>query len=238
MQTIKTKSFELAVYIKGELKSKKLALVLPGRLDTKDYSHMRSHVDYLSRKGYLAVSFDPPGTWGSSGDIKIYTMTNYLKAINEMIDYFGNKPTVLIGHSRGGSMAMLAGTQNKYVTHIIAIMSHSSGSKLKKGITKKGYITFRDDLKGGKKKFILPLNYYNDASKYNMLESLSHCNKPKLFVLGTKDNLVTPSSVRKTYDKSAEPKELYELNSDHDYKLYQDKIEEINNVIGRFLEKN
>ncbi len=79
---IKTPSFELAVYIKGKSDAKKLALVLPGRLETKDYPHMRSHVNYLAKRGYLALSFDPPGTWDSPGEIEFYTMTNYLKAIN------------------------------------------------------------------------------------------------------------------------------------------------------------
>lgn len=99
---IKTESFNLAVYQKGSPDSKKLALVLPGRLDTKDYPHMRSHVDFLASKGYLALSFDPPGSWESEGDISLYLTTNYLKAVKELINHFGNKPTLLIGHSRGG----------------------------------------------------------------------------------------------------------------------------------------
>ena len=65
MNIIKTKTFELAAYTKGDQNSPKLALVLPGRLDTKDYIHNTSLVDYLSRRGYFALSFDPPGTWES-----------------------------------------------------------------------------------------------------------------------------------------------------------------------------
>jgi hypothetical protein len=43
--------------MKGDQDAAKLALVLPGRLDTKDYAHMVSAVDFLSARGYLAVSF-------------------------------------------------------------------------------------------------------------------------------------------------------------------------------------
>ena len=70
MNLIKTESFQLATYSQGDSESKKLALVLPGKLDTKDYSHMKSHVKYLAIMGYFALSFDPPGTWESKGDIK------------------------------------------------------------------------------------------------------------------------------------------------------------------------
>jgi hypothetical protein len=48
-QILKLKSsLRLATYARGNEKAQKLALVLPGRLDTKDYTHMISHVDYLA----------------------------------------------------------------------------------------------------------------------------------------------------------------------------------------------
>ncbi|MFA4907412.1 MAG: alpha/beta hydrolase, partial [archaeon] len=223
--------------VRGEPGAKKLALLLPGRLDTKDYPHMRSHVDYLAAKGYFALSFDPPGTWESPGNIEIYTMTNYLKAINELIAHFGNKPTVLMGHSRGGSMAMLAGTRNEHVTHIIAAMSNSRPSKIEWNIKNGFEISYRDIPSGGRKKFELPLSYFEDSVKYNMLNALSKCAKPKLYFLGTKDDIVLPESVRETYEKSAAPKQLYEVNSGHDYRFHPEIIQEINRAVGEFLGK-
>src|SRR3990167_4608093 len=120
---IKTKNFKLAIYSGGNEDANKIALVLPGRLDTKDYVHMTSHVDFLAERGYYALSFDMPGTWESPGNIAEYTTTNYIKAVNELVDYLGTKPTLLIGHSRGGSVAILAGAANKNVIGIIPIMA-------------------------------------------------------------------------------------------------------------------
>jgi pimeloyl-ACP methyl ester carboxylesterase len=235
---IKTPNFELAVYLRGSPQAHKLALLLPGRLDTKDYPHMRSHVDFLASKGFLALSFDPPGTWESPGSIEIYTMTNYLAAINELIDYFGKKPTVLMGHSRGGSMAMLAGTQNTTVTHIIAAMSRPQPSRMSPAAKKSGFETsFRDTPSGGTKRFDLPVSYFEDASHYNPLDALSACFKPKLFLFGKKDEIVIPDSVRDTYEKCANPKELHGVDCDHDYRRSSDIIEEINGIVGAFLEK-
>lgn len=238
IRIIKTSSFELAVYMKGSRNCKKLALVLPGRLDTKDYKHMRSHVDFLANNGYLAISFDPPGTWESQGDIKRYTMTNYLKAINELIECLDNKPTVLMGHSIGGTMAMLAGTRNIHVTHIICAMSHPTPSRLSPKTKDTGFqIQYRDTPTGGKKKFLLPLSFFKDAAKYNMINALSKCTKPKLYILGKKDDIVAPSVVRNIYKKSAKPKQLIEINSDHDYRRHPKIIEAINVKIGQFLQK-
>lgn len=76
---VKTKSFDLAVYKNGDEYASKVVLVLPDKLDTKDYASMRSHVDFLASKGFFALSFDPPGTWESPGDIWLYTTTSYIQ---------------------------------------------------------------------------------------------------------------------------------------------------------------
>jgi len=232
MKIIKTKSFELATYEKGDKNSPKNIFLLPGQLDTKDYAHMVSHVNYFADKGYFALSFDPPGTWGSPGGIELYTMTNYLKAINELIDLFGNKPTVLMGHSRGGTMAMLAGAMNKNVTNIIAVMSHTAPSVIDMSKVKDGIkISYRDmppnDTKN-KKRFDLPINYFEDAKKYDVLGGIKQCQKPKLFFYGTKDILVEPEDVKETFKIVEEPKYIQELNSEHDYRLHEDIVNEVN----------
>lgn len=239
MNLIETPTFKLAVYQRGNEKAEKLALCLPGRLDTKDYAHMRSHVDFLADKGYLALSFDPPGTWESEGDISLYTTQNYLKAIDELIEHFGNLPTITMGHSRGGSMSMLAGINNPHVTHFIAIMSHY-GPSSKPNESGEVRISYRDLPPGTeeteeKKRFDLPMSYFDDPTEYVGLET---CTKPKLFFLGKEDDVVLPEDVRETYELAAEPKQLCELDSDHDYRYRPNIIQEVEKVAAKFLETN
>ncbi len=241
MNVIKTKSFELAINTKGDENALKLAILLPGRLDTKDYAHIVSHVDYMASRGYFAISFDPPGTWDSPGSIDLYTMTNYKKAVNEIIEYFGNKPTVLMGHSRGGSMAMLTGPSNNHVTHIIAVMSNVAPSKLKSDDAQDGVnISYRDmppNDRENKKRFDLPMNYFVDATKHDILGGLRKCDKPKLLFYGTKDVLVSPDRVKETYEESLGPKVIYELDTEHDYRFHDDIIAEVEEKVGEFLDK-
>ena len=122
-EIIKTKSFELAVLTRGDRNAKKLALLLPGRLDTKDYACFPNHADYLAELGFYVVAFDPPGTWESPGSIDLYTTTNYIKAVNELIEYFGNKPTLLMGHSRGAAVSIFA-YANSAVIGIVPVMAN------------------------------------------------------------------------------------------------------------------
>ena len=236
MNIIKTKTFELALYKQGNEKAEQLVLCLPGRLDTKDYAHMRSHVDFFADNGYLAVSFDPPGTWESPGDISLYTTPNSLKAVNELIVYFGNRPTITLGHSRGGSMAMMTGITNEHVTHFIAVMSHYGPSE-RPEIAGDVRVSYRDLPPGTeetkeKKQFNLPMTYFDDLTKYKGLET---CAKPKLFFLGKEDDVVLPEDVRETYELAAEPKQLCELDSGHDYRYDPKTIAAVERVSLEFL---
>lgn len=242
MDTIKTKTFEVAVYRKGDPSSSKLTIVTPGRLDTKDYVHNTSLVDELASLGYFALAYDPPGTWESPGGTDLYTTTNCLKVIDELIEHFGNKDTVLIGHSRGGSISMLGGMRNPHVTRFIPIFSYHGApqspdpDELVNGVK----VSYRD-LPPGKvrtkerKKFELPLSYFKDGEQYNALPGLRECNKPKLFFYGTKDVLIEPDDVREAFDASAEPKQIHEIDSEHDYRLSPSAVDEVNRTIAEFL---
>lgn len=237
MELITTKSFTLATIQFGDPAAEKLMLCLPGRLDTKDYAHMVAHAEYFAEHGYFVVSFDPPGTWESPGDIALYTVENYLKAIDELIEHFGDRPTVTLGHSRGGTMSMMAGIRNPHITHFVAVMSHY-GPSGRPDVAQDFQVSTRDLPPGTerteeRKEFKLPMSYFDDDTDYTGLET---CEKPKLFFYGTEDVLVTPADVRETYDVAAEPKVIHELDSDHDYRLHPAVIAEVNQVVEKFLE--
>src|SRR3989338_233429 len=245
MEFLVTRNFKVASYSRGNKNSEKLALVLPGRVDSKDYAHMVSHVDFLASKGFYAVSFDMLGTWDSPGDVKNYSTTNYIKIVNELIEHFGNKPTLLLGHSRGGTTAMLVATKNKHVRAIVAVMAtygapiSPSPEDVKRGI----HITYRDLPPGNdrqaakKKKFMLPLNYFVDGKKYDPVAALKNYGGAKLLICGTQDKFIKPGEVRKIYNSLSGQKMFLELNVDHDYRYHPDMVEAVNLKIGGFLKK-
>ncbi len=244
MQIIKTKSFELSIISAGDANAEKIAIVIPGRLDTKDYAQNPSHIKFLASKGYYAISFDPPGTWDSPGSIDLFSTTNYIKAVNELIEYFGNRPTLVMGHSRGGTVTMLVGPQNPKITHMISVNSSYGGPiDIDKPVPDEVNVSYRDIPPGNtrtkeQKRFDLPYNYFVDAEQYDALDGLSKCKKPKLFFYGTKDILTTKDIVQKMYETSAEPKKIHALDTQHDYRLHPEIIDEVNKVLGEFLDEN
>jgi hypothetical protein len=241
---ITTSSFKLAAYAAGHPDSAKLALVLPGFLDTKDHPHMQSHVDFLASKGFYAVSFDPPGIWGSGDNIEDYTMTNWLKAIIETIGYFGNRPTFTMGTSRGGSMAILAAIESPHVTAFAAVMSKASYAPDSSTIhplevwQRDGYREYHVTIPGHpghKKDFKVPYSAVTDSQNYDFFTPLSTLKKPKLFIEGLKDTVVKPEVVRAGYDISCEPKVLRSVDSEHIYRRYPEIVNEVNAQVGEFL---
>lgn len=242
MDLIKTKNFEVAVYAKGDPASPKLAIVTPGRLDTKDYLHNTSLVDYLASRGFYAISFDPPGTWDSPGSISLYTTTNYLKVVDELIEHFGNKPTLLAGHSRGGTVSMLVGSKNNFVNSFIAILSSTGAPDApdENRIVDGAVVSYRDLPPGviksdNQKRFDLPLAYFEDGQQYDAVGGLKTCAKPKLFFYSTEDDANKLEKVG--YESSPEPKMIHPLRSEHDYRLHPEIVEEVNQVVGTFLDK-
>lgn len=243
MPFIATKSYKLATYEQGDPNAARCAIVLPGRLESKDYIHIKSHVDTLAALDFHAIALDPPGSWESPGAIESYTVTNYLGAVNEIIEHYGNKPTILVGHSLGGSIAILAGASNPYVTAYIALMSLLSGPKTKEDPEWKadGKITFYRDLPPGdhhtstQKRYDLPYSFIEDALAHDTKAALQQCHKPKLFILGKHDAQNASSYSPKEYSRIADPKQLIQIDSHHSYRYSQATIEHVNGLIKDFV---
>lgn len=244
MSLIKTESFELAVNTKGDENSNKVAICLPGRLDTKDYVSFVSHLDYLSSKGFLAVAVDPPGTWESPGGTELFTTTNYIKAVNEVIKHYGERPTLLLGHSRGGAVAALTGSINPNVSGVVLVMAALGDptppdeKDMEIGFT----VSYRDLPPGDRKtaeqkKFELPVNYFIDGRKHDPVTALKNMNKPKLLIYGTDDEFTPVEEAQEVYQSLPEPKMLRTLDCEHDYRYRADMIDEVNKTVGEFLEK-
>ncbi len=143
-----------------------------------------------------------------------------------------------MGHSRGGSTAMLAGALNGHVTHILAAMSHDAPSTMLPSTRKVGFqVESRDIPSGGRRRFLLPVNYFDDAEKYDIHKLITKCTKPKLFIYSANDKNVYPREVKELYGRASPPKEIYGIESEHNYRLNPKAIRDVNRIIGEFLDK-
>lgn len=240
MQLITTPSFQLAANISGDKDSEYLILLLPGRLDTKDYVNFTSLLESLKDLG-LVVCIDPPGTWESPGDLSLFTTTNYLKAINELIEYFGNKKTILIGHSRGGTVSMLLCSHPSVAGIALLLPNFGSPTPPNKKDRERGYrISLRDTLPGDKEtpeqiEFKLPLFYWEDGAKYDPVATLLSCKKPKLVISGSRDKFVEEEEAKTICDRLHEPKVFKTVDTEHDYRRNKVAVDEVNAIVYDFI---
>ncbi|MCA9308870.1 alpha/beta hydrolase [Candidatus Saccharibacteria bacterium] len=240
MELIQTKSFQIAANTKGDPDAGKLALLLPGRLDTKDYANFVSHLDYLSERGYYTVAIDPPYTWDSPGDLENYTTTNYVKAVNELIDHFGSRPTLLLGHSRGGATAMLASPNPVVIGLVLVNAAYGPPTPPEPDKIIDGTLLESRDMPPGdvrtkeQRKYQLPLVYFEDGAKHNPREILKAFKGPKLLVHATRDEFTGLELIRPIFDEVSEPKMFLEIDCTHDYRLYPEIIQQVEETLGRF----
>lgn len=242
MEIVKTKSFSIAVRSKGSPSASKVAILMPGRLDTKDYANFVNHLDFFEGRGFYAVAIDPPGTWDSPGDLQNYTTTTYLQAINELIDLLGNRPTVLLGHSRGGATAMLASKNPAVVGLVVINAAYGSPHAPKPEKIVDGYYKEHRDTPPGstrtveQKHFDLPLNYFEDGIHHDPLGALNSYRGPKLVVHTARDEFAPIERVKAIYDSLNEPKMFVEIDSTHDYRLFPQAIHSVEKALSHFLE--
>lgn len=246
MKNIKIGKISAAIH-EPDVSSDKLAILLPGYLDSKDYPHLVALAEDLKNDGYTAVRFDPAGTWESEGDISEYTISGQLEGVRNVLEYmlkqYQYKNILLGGHSRGGFVSILYAAQDPRISKVLGIMPPYALIKTVdddkiENWRKTGFRISKRDIPNSKeeKEFRVPYSNIEDTKQYNVLETVSKLHIPVLLVTGEFDDVISPEDVKKIYDKANEPKKFIELkNIDHDYRLNPGDIKKVNSEITKWL---
>lgn len=230
---------------------KKLAILLPGFLDSKDYAHLVDLDNRLKKQGYLTIRINPTGTWGDEKNIDKYSISQYLDDVDDTIEraterYGKLNEIVLAGHSLGGTIAMLYASGHNNITTVVAIMSPSTylrgenEEKIKKWRDEGLKTSIRDlpNDSSAKKKFVLPYRFIEDAQKYDASKEISKFKGDLLLIAGEKDNCVSLDQIKNVYDAANQHKELILIEDiGHDYRHNQPEIQIVNHEITNFIKK-
>lgn len=243
MKLVNTKNFQIAVNEYGDSNSDRVCILMPGRLDTKDYANFVSHGNFLANLGYYIIAIDPPYTWESPGDLHDYTTSAYVQAINELIELLGNKKILLLGHSRGGASAMLASANPRVEAIVLVNAAYGSPTPPDKNKLVDGYLPESRDIPPGDKrteeqrKFMLPMAYFEDGNKHDPVDALKAFKGAKLLIHATHDEFCSPNKVKAIYNELGEPKKYIEVDCTHDYRLFSEVIEQVNQSLKELIER-
>ncbi len=227
-------------YPKEEIK--RLALLCPGYLDSKDYKHLVRLAEELSEQGYTTVRFEPTGTWESDGNIFDYTTTQYLEDIKNVLDYMlrqkDYKHILIGGHSRGGQLSILYAARDQRISVVLGIMPSSNrtmaGQRYKEWKENSVSISHRDLPNNPKdwKEFRVPFSHAEDSNKYNVVKDVMQIKIPIILVAGELDDKVLPEYVREIFDSANEPKKILIIPGiGHDYRHSNNQITMVNKKI-------
>ena len=216
----------------------KLVLLLPGYLDSPNYFHFKFFTTRLEKLGYTVERPDFCRLW-ETGNTKNYNTTNFLKDIKYTIDsYKDKKPTeiVLIGHSFGGFMAIIAGNKFKEVTKVIglcpAVYFAESNDNWDKTGNRYSTRDFPDDSEKIRE-FNVPFSFVQDREKYSVDKALEELNKPLMVMISMKDTTVLPEWIEKALKKSKNPYIIRMENMGHSFR----RSEADTNLVTAEIEK-
>lgn len=220
----------------------KLALLLPGYLDSPDYAHMLHFQSELESMGYVVHRVDPCHLW-ERGDISQYTLSNYIAQIRQLIEqYSSEKPeeVVLIGHSLGGLVAIIAGARIEAVTSVVSLCPPADLTASAKKWQPSGVRHSQRDLPDNPaqfRSFDVPQTFVDDALQYSAKEEVKALTKPLMLFIALDDDVVLPASTEAIAANAHSADVIRQPNMGHSFRHFPDQTAVVMREIVRFLQK-
>lgn len=233
------------VFHRPKSEPQSVALLCPGFLDSKDYFGLASLGKALADNGHLVLRFDSTGTWDSGGTTADYSATNYLTDIRSCLDFLKRnvvKPRkmIIIGHSFGGMMAIVAGEKFNDITHVVALTPPADLV----GLSKRGpWGTTR--LKQSKrdlsndpaefKDFAVPYKFIEDGLQYSAIESVRKLNKPLMILISTADENIPREEQEALISAANNPFVVRIDNLSHNFRFSNEQTDAVVRKVIDFL---
>lgn len=197
----------------------------------------------VAQTGIAALRFDFTGIGDSEGDFSNTNFTSNIADIKSAFDYMKARfkaPSLLIGHSLGGSAVLASGMIIEEIEAIVTIGSPADPSHVQKlfagsmdEIEKNG----SGEVTIGLRKFTIKKQFLDDIVKNDFLKHLKKMRKPLLIMHSPQDKIVEISNAGQIYDAAFHPKSFITLDgADHILSAKKD-AHYAGEVIGTWLRK-
>ena len=220
-----------------------LALVVPGFLDNGSGPGAVTLAKAIQAQGHTAITFDPRGTWRSSGDLGSISpdaqATDVLRVLDSRRRY---GRVALVGHSLGALVACLAAVRDERITDVVAIMpprcfvwpfdydeSRDRWGRQRRIAVSHGRVSWA---------FHVPHSVVLRAVKHPLPAALANMDKRVriLFIAGADDEVIPAHTVRRLYNECRTPeKTIRILPIGHDYRDRPDHRKLVNDTVLRWL---
>lgn len=218
----------------------KLALLLPGYVDSPDYLDMLIFEKRLKSIGYTVKRVDLCGLW-KTGNSNNYNLTNCLKSVKDIIDFYNSQnpeEVVVIGHSFGGAVAVMAGYKYPQVTKVIGLCPALSFDNSNLKWDESSIRHSKRDLPNNPsefREFDIPISFVEDRNNYSMSDALKNLQKPLMVLIGMKDEKVLPIDTENALKDANNPYVVRMENMGHDFRRSESDSNQVADQIEKFL---
>ncbi|MCI5071441.1 alpha/beta fold hydrolase [bacterium] len=170
----------------------------------------------LANKGIASLRFDFTGLGSSQGEFSKTNFSSNLQDLQAAIDFMQThyqSPSLLIGHSLGGTAALAIAHTIPQLKGLVTIGAPSHPSHLEKHLEKQSdhYL-----FKLGQKPFKLCSQFMQDIQHIDLEKQLSQNNADTLIFHSPVDTIVSINHAQKLYEKLTHPKNFVSLDqADH-----------------------
>ena len=210
---------------------------------SKNYNTATNISHQLANANIATLRFDFTGLGDDFSKLAVDSFSsniNDLLAASRFLEENFEKPEILIGHSLGGTAAILASQHIPSAKAIITIGAPADMDQISRLITKSGNQNDKDQVKVGDTPFIINQDFLDDLKNHKTLDILSKSRNAMLIMHSPQDKIVSIDNATELYTNSFHPKSFISLDgANHMLTDQKDSIYAGNVMaswLGRYLE--
>lgn len=191
----------------------------------------------LAEEGIAVLRFDFTGLGESEGDFEDTTFSSNIEDLLSAADFLREEfraPSLLIGHSLGGTAVLVAASRIPEVEMVATIAAPAGTDHLHDLLVSRGAdpgsAATEVDLEG--RTFPISRQLLEDLKSYSVRDAIAELRKPLLIYHSPVDNLVGIEEAREIFEAAKHPKSFLSLD-DADHLLLRDPADA--RFVGRSL---
>ncbi len=213
---------------------------------SKDYKLLVWLARELVQKSYRVLRFDFTGLGNSKGEFRDSTLSTDVLDLIEVVNWLerrGNTVAGLLGHSLGGTVAILGAGQLSAVKPVIVMGTSHDPERVTRLLDQKGWQTLRDKgyvaVRVGGQELPFSRKFVQDLKAHSLKETVFSWDNALLIVHGTADSIVPLSSAEELFEAAGYPKAFVSIpGADHLFVNNRSQASNIATIIDQWVQLN
>lgn len=213
---------------------------------SKDFKIINWLSKELSSLGFSTLRFDFAGLNTSDGNFEETNLTTNIEDLLHAVEWLGTQGIpvrALIGHSMGGTAAVLTASRLPEIESVVVLGTSSETTALKRLLSADHMAQLesqgRTDLRIGGKAVTLNRAFFEDLYRHSLLETVARWNKALLILHGTRDQVVPIQSGERIFQNAVHPKAFTAVpDAGHLFSENREKAIEMAKTIASWIEMN